>query len=112
MRLRISEPSLEILVIYLSGVEGLARVQVDLKVSGKWWGSPPREVTQKEEQAGGELVEVCGPLTSDVLSFRCQLEMQSRHSMHGSGAQVRGTLEGKEVQWPKKGKVNRKGPPQ
>ena len=37
MGLRRSEPSLEILGIYLSGAEGLARVQVDPKVSGKWW---------------------------------------------------------------------------
>lgn len=62
-------------------VEGLPRVQVDPEVSGKWWVSPPREDTQKEEQVGGELAEVCGPFTSDVLSFRCQLEMPSRRSI-------------------------------
>lgn len=112
MGLRRSEPSLEILGIYLSGAEGLARVQVDPKVSGKWWGSPPREETQKEEQAGGELAEACGPLASDTLSFPPQLETLSRQSMRGSGAQVRGTLEGKEVQRPEKGKVNQKSPPQ
>lgn len=73
---------------------------------------PPREETQKEEQAGGELAEACGPLTSDALSFPPQLEMLNRQSIRGSGAQVRGTLEGKEVQRPKKGKVIQKSPPQ
>ena len=62
-------------------VEGLPRVQVDPEVSGKWWGLPPREDTLKEEQVGGELAEVCGPFTSNVLSFRCQLEMPSRQSV-------------------------------
>ena len=54
---------------------------MDPEVSGKWWGSPPREDTLKEEQVGGELAEVCGPFTSDVLSFRCPLEMPSRRSI-------------------------------
>lgn len=106
--LRRSELSLEILGIYLSGdSEGLARVQVDPKVSGKWCGLPPREET--EGRAGWR--GVGGGVWAAHLR-RAELQVPvgdaKQAERAASGVRVGGTLEGKEVQRPKTGKVSQK----